>query len=108
MNGMIGIRRSVHAQHTQRQFVVLGECAQTVQRRGYGNTDPLCKCQKFVICRRRLPPGVERLALVRRHRRLETPFAAPCPAEGLDVVEHASWTALASMILNLDETITRE
>jgi hypothetical protein len=28
--------------------------------------------------------------------------------ESLDAVEHASWTVLASMILNLDETLTRE
>ncbi|MAX21245.1 MAG: hypothetical protein CMJ60_03595, partial [Planctomycetaceae bacterium] len=28
--------------------------------------------------------------------------------EGLDQVEHATWTALASIILNLDETVTRE
>ena len=28
--------------------------------------------------------------------------------EGLDAAEHATWTVLASMILNLDETLTRE
>ncbi|MDP6937511.1 MAG: PSD1 and planctomycete cytochrome C domain-containing protein [Planctomycetota bacterium] len=28
--------------------------------------------------------------------------------ESLDVAEHATWTVLASMILNLDETLTRE
>lgn len=28
--------------------------------------------------------------------------------ESLDAVEHATWTVLASMILNLDETLTRE
>ena len=32
---------------------------------------------------------------------------SPVP-EGLDQVEHATWTALASIILNLDETVTRE
>jgi hypothetical protein len=31
----------------------------------------------------------------------------PCP-EKLDVVEHATWTALANLVLNLDETLTRE
>jgi hypothetical protein len=29
-------------------------------------------------------------------------------AADLDVVEHAAWTAVAQMVLNLDETITRE
>jgi hypothetical protein len=28
--------------------------------------------------------------------------------ENLDAAEHATWTVLASMILNLDETLTRE
>ena len=28
--------------------------------------------------------------------------------ESLDAAEHATWTVLASMILNLDETLTRE
>ncbi|MBA61490.1 MAG: hypothetical protein CMJ76_03905 [Planctomycetaceae bacterium] len=32
---------------------------------------------------------------------------SPVP-EGLDQTEHAVWTALASIILNLDETVTRE
>jgi hypothetical protein len=33
---------------------------------------------------------------------------ASVKAEKLDTVEHAAWTALASVLLNLDETITRE
>ena len=33
---------------------------------------------------------------------------ASVKAENLDTVEHAAWTALASVLLNLDETITRE
>ena len=30
------------------------------------------------------------------------------PAKGLDVAEHAAWAAVANVVLNLDETITRE
>ena len=33
---------------------------------------------------------------------------ASAKAQNLDTVEHAAWTALASVLLNLDETITRE
>ena len=40
-------------------------------------------------------------------RKLVRQGASSVPA-GLDAVEHAAWTALASVILNLDETITRE
>jgi hypothetical protein len=29
-------------------------------------------------------------------------------AEKLDVVEQATWAALANLVLNLDETLTRE
>jgi hypothetical protein len=32
---------------------------------------------------------------------------APRP-ESLDVVEHAAWTALCSLILNLDEALSKE
>jgi hypothetical protein len=30
------------------------------------------------------------------------------PAEGLDLADHAAWTSVAQVILNLDETLTKE
>ena len=39
--------------------------------------------------------------------KLATIGLAPRPAD-LDMAEHAAWTVLASVILNLDETLTRE
>jgi invasion protein IalB len=40
-------------------------------------------------------------------RLLASSGEAPRPA-GLDPVEHAAWTALCSLVLNLDETLCKE
>ena len=58
---------------------------------------------------------------VKAHERLLTKYRQDKPAaeallsagehpraKELDVAEHATWTALCQMLLNLDETMTRE
>ena len=67
------------------------------------------------------PVAREKAILLERLARLRTQFAAdPASAlqlaatgeaarpETLDAVEHAAWTALCSLLLNLDETLSRE
>jgi hypothetical protein len=69
----------------------------------------------------RPPTAAERAALTRQHGRLlaryktdprgaaELVTAGRFPATAnLDLTEHAVWTGLANLLLNLDETITRE
>lgn len=67
-------------------------------------------------------PDAERLTILREtHAALHATFAADEQAaaaflavgelprdERLDLVEHATWTALASVVTSLDETVTRE
>ncbi|WP_414663135.1 PSD1 and planctomycete cytochrome C domain-containing protein [Horticoccus sp. 23ND18S-11] len=75
----------------------------------------------FRVVTSRLPVARERTILLERLARLRTQFAAdPASAlqlaatgeaarpETLDAVEHAAWTALCSLLLNLDETLSRE
>ena len=75
----------------------------------------------FQLVTARGPTAAERAVLAGRLTRLRTQFAAdkaaaqqlassgeaPRPA-GLDPVEHAAWTALCALILNLDESLTKE
>jgi hypothetical protein len=69
----------------------------------------------------RSPDAAEKEALMYEYRRLlgryqNDPKAAAelvkagrfSPPQKLDPVEHATWTGLANLLLNLDETITRE
>jgi hypothetical protein len=69
----------------------------------------------------RTPTAAERTVLARHYGRLHARYQADpksaallvtagrsLPPEKLDPVEHATWTALANLLLNLDETITRE
>jgi hypothetical protein len=75
----------------------------------------------FRLATARLPRANEAAILHSRLGKLRAQFAAdpaaakalaaageaPRPA-GLDPVEHAAWTALCSLILNLDETLSKE
>jgi len=75
----------------------------------------------FQLVTARGPTAAERSVLEGRLARLRTQFAAdnaaaqqlassgeaPRPA-GLDPIEHAAWTALCSLILNLDESLSKE
>lgn len=75
----------------------------------------------FQLMTARGPTAAERAVLAGRLTRLRTQFAAdkaaaqqlassgeaPRPA-GLDPVEHAAWTALCALILNLDESLSKE
>ena len=69
----------------------------------------------------RTPSAGERAILARQYQRLYSHYQADpqaaallvkagrfSPSEVLDPAEHAAWTGLANMLLNLDETITRE
>ena len=69
----------------------------------------------------RLPTRAERKILLGRLEKLRTQFRAePAAArdltatgeaprpDGLDVVEHAAWTSLCSLIMNLDEALSKE
>jgi hypothetical protein len=69
----------------------------------------------------RSPTAAERAVLARQYDRLHARYQADPkaaavlvtagrfpPPEKLNPVEHAAWTALANLLLNLDETITRE
>jgi hypothetical protein len=75
----------------------------------------------FRLATSRLPTRAEREVLAARLKKLRTQFAttpadakryassgeAPHP-DALDPVEHAAWTGLCSLILNLDETLSKE
>src|SRR5205085_10669913 len=69
----------------------------------------------------RKPNAVEMQVLKKRHQMLLERYKADAKAamevvtagkyprsEKLDAAEHATWTALANLLLNLDETVTRE
>ncbi len=69
----------------------------------------------------RTPNAAEKQVLVEEYKRLRMRYEANPKAaaelvkagrypaaEKLEVVEHAAWTALANVLLNLDETVTRE
>jgi hypothetical protein len=69
----------------------------------------------------RTPNAAEKEVLMRENRRLHARYQADPKAaaelvkagrypaaEKLDVVEHAAWMGLANVLLNLDETVTRE
>lgn len=69
----------------------------------------------------RIPTRAERKILLGRLEKLRAQFRAELAAareltavgeaprpDGLDVVEHAAWTGLCSLILNLDETLSKE
>lgn len=69
----------------------------------------------------RTPSAAEQTVLRRQYDRLHSRYQADAksaavlvaagrfpPPQKLDPVEHATWTALANLLLNLDETITRE
>jgi len=69
----------------------------------------------------RFPTAQERGILLARLATLRTQYAADPEAarhlastgeaarpESLDPAEHAAWTALCSLLMNLDETLTRE
>ena len=75
----------------------------------------------FRVVTARFPTPPERRILLGRLETLRGQFAADAEAarqlaaageaarpESLDPVEHAAWTALCSLLLNLDETLTRE
>ncbi len=97
------------------------ECAQGLAARvlkegGAGDDDRLA--YGFRLCTARRPNAHEREVLVRllvkqRDKYAATPEEAKrlAPAElpnGADPVEFAAWTAIGRVLLNLDETITRE
>jgi hypothetical protein len=86
-----------------------------------GEDDPARLDYAFRVVTARLPSPKEKSLLLSRLDKLRTQFAADREAavelvsvgeaarpESLDPVEHAAWTALCSMILNLDETLSKE
>jgi len=94
--------------------------AQRILAEGGATTDARLRFA-FRLATARAPTG-EEVAVLRRvvERELARQAADPegakalssaglaPPADGLDPVEHAAWTAVANVILSLDETITRE
>ncbi len=75
------------------------------------NKDRIQLATQLVLNRDPRPAEVERLSKYLDHQR--TLFASEStlpvhPVPGIDRAEHASWTALASVLLNLDEFLTRE
>jgi hypothetical protein len=97
------------------------ECAQALASRmmkegGAGDDDRLA--YGFRLCTARLPKEHEREVLARLLAKQRDRYAAApdeakrlAPAElpsGTDAVEFAAWTAVGRVLLNLDETITRE
>jgi hypothetical protein len=83
--------------------------------------DPARLDYAFRVVTARLPTAKEKALLLGRLDKLRGQFTADREAavelvsvgeaarpESLDPVEHAAWTALCSMILNLDETLSKE
>jgi mono/diheme cytochrome c family protein len=75
----------------------------------------------FRLATARLPHGAERQVLLRRYQKLLDHYrahgdealklvsAGEAPRNAkLDLSEHAAWTALASLVLNLDEVLSKE
>jgi hypothetical protein len=69
----------------------------------------------------RTPNAAEKEVLAREYQRLRARYQGDAKAaaelvkagrypaaDKLDVIEHAAWTAVANLLLNLDETVTRE
>jgi mono/diheme cytochrome c family protein len=64
--------------------------------------------QELAVLRRVLERELARQAADPEGARALSSFGHAPQPEGLDPVEHAAWTAVANVILSLDETITRE
>jgi hypothetical protein len=75
----------------------------------------------FRVLTARLPTAKETAILLGRLEKLRGQFAADSAAavqlasvgeaarpEGLDPIEHAAWTALCSLLMNLDEVLSKE
>jgi hypothetical protein len=93
--------------------------AQRVMRASPGVPDRVIDAFRRVTARRPTPPGLSmllnRLALLRQHYAAHPDEAAKLLAVGesardttLVPAEHAAYASLCSLILNLDETLTRE
>ena len=88
---------------------------------GGGERDAARVEQAFRLATAREPKAAERGILLARLGKLRAQFAADVEAarelsaageaprpEGLDVIEHAAWSALCGLILNLDEVLSKE
>jgi hypothetical protein len=100
-----------------------GEAARVMAQRVLAHAgEPTARLEfSFRLATARPPGAQERGILLARLEELRTQFArdpaaarqftavgeAPRPA-ALDAVEHAAWTALCSLLLNLDETLSKE
>jgi hypothetical protein len=100
------------------------EAARVLAQRVLGETDAddAAKIARaFRLATVRAPKAAESGILAARLGKLRAQFASDLPAaralsaageaprpETLDPVEHAAWTALCSLILNLDETLSKE
>jgi hypothetical protein len=86
----------------QQFFEFAGDLAQRVLREG-GSDDPARLDYAFRLCVARSPNANERTRLLALLAQLRTPTASDPAA-----TDQEAWTTIARVLLNLDETITRE
>jgi hypothetical protein len=86
----------------QQFFEFAGALAQRVLREG-GPDDPARLDYAFRLCVARSPNANERTRLLALLTQLRTPTASDPAA-----TDQEAWTTIARVLLNLDETITRE
>jgi hypothetical protein len=102
--------------------VAFVECAQGLAKRAIKQSpsaDPAVRIRvAFRLCMAREPRDAELARLrqfhvdvvetCRNHPEAVAKLVGPAPLEGVEASEAAAWVALARMILNLDEFVTRE